>query len=64
MEERYTFGNRPEDIAILERVKDSLTGAGFTCTVEQNTVTRHNFVLNTIVAVPPKKPTRKERERL
>lgn len=60
-EERYTFGNAPRDLEALNNIRRSLEAFGFTCTVEQTTMTRHEFVLNTLVAVPAPRPTRKER---
>lgn len=61
MEERYSFGNSPSNLTLLEGKRRMLEAFGWTCRVEQTTVTRHEFVINTLVAVPPKKPTRKER---
>jgi hypothetical protein len=61
MEERFTFGTRERDLALLEATRRSLEAFGFTCTVETTTLTRHEFVLHTLVAVPPTRPTRAER---
>lgn len=61
MDERYSFGNSPRDLELLDHKQRTLTAFGWTCTVEQTTLTRHEFVINTLVAVPPKKPTRAER---
>lgn len=61
MEERFTFGNKSRDLELMAGIRRSLEAFGFTCTVESTTMTRHEFVLHTLVAVPPKKPTRAER---
>lgn len=61
MEERHTFGNTPRDLRLLADHRRELEAFGFTCRVETTTMTKHEFVLNTLVAVAPKKPTRAER---
>jgi hypothetical protein len=61
MEERFTFGNKPRDLELLAGMRRSLEAVGFSCRIESTTITRHEFVLHTLVGVPPKKPTRKER---
>jgi hypothetical protein len=52
-EERFTFS--PRHLHLLAHVRTSLEAAGFRCTVEKTTMTRHKFELHTLVAVPPKK---------
>lgn len=51
--ERYSFS--PRHLLLLEGTRASLEAAGYTCTTEVTTVTKHEFVLHTLVAVPPKK---------
>lgn len=61
MEERFSFGNTPRDHEAIADKRRTLEAFGWACTVESTTMTKHEFVINTLVAVPPKKPTRKER---
>lgn len=51
MEERFTFGARNLDL--LLRHKATLESFGYVCRVETATMTQHNFVLHTLVAVRP-----------
>ena len=56
---RFSFGMH--SLEMLEFTRASLLAAGFTVTEEVCFVTHHKFELHTLVAVPPEKPTRKER---
>jgi hypothetical protein len=53
LEKRYTFS--PRHLHLLEHVRESLEACGHVCHVEVTFMTRHNFELHTLVAVPPKK---------
>lgn len=59
MEERFTFAARHHEA--LERQQRVLEALGYTCHVEETTMTRHEFKLLTLVAVPPARPNRKAR---
>jgi len=55
MAEKFTFGEHPACVKMLKHTMARLKEGGATVTVETELVTRHKFVLHTVVAEMPKK---------
>jgi len=58
---RFSFGMLAVHAGSLKHCRESLLSEGFTVHEEVCFCTHHKFELHTLVAVPPEKPTRKER---
>lgn len=55
MAERFTFGEHPVSVESLHHTMSVLKDIGAKVTVETERVTRHEFVLHTVIAEMPKK---------
>jgi hypothetical protein len=53
--EKFTFGEHPRCVEMLQHTMTMMKEAGALVTVETETVMRQHFVLHTVCAVMPKK---------